>query len=57
MHTFFKDASIQANICELNNREIIRRIFYGVQLFIPVLLLTTLRFPEIRTCEMTAELG
>ena len=40
-----------------NNREIIQRIFYGVQLFIPVLLLRTLRFPEIRTCEMTDELG
>jgi len=30
---------------------------YGVQLFIPILLLRTLRFPEIRTCEMTDELG
>ena len=40
-----------------NNREIKRIIFYGVQLFIPVLLLRILRFPEISTCESTDELG
>ena len=34
-----------------------QRIFYGVQIFIPVLLLRTFRFPEIRTCETTDELG
>jgi len=39
-----------------NNREIIQRIFYGVQLFIPVLLLKTLRFSEIRSRETTDEL-
>ena len=40
-----------------NNPKIKRRIFYGVQLFIPVLLPRTPRFPEIRTCETTDELG
>jgi hypothetical protein len=35
---------------------IIQRIFYGVQLFLPVLLLRTLRFPEITICETTDEL-
>jgi hypothetical protein len=40
-----------------NNYEIIRRMIYGVQLFIRVLLLRTLRFPEIRTCKTTDELG
>jgi len=34
-----------------------QRIFYGVQIFIPVLLLRTFRFPEIRTCETTDDLG
>ena len=34
-----------------------KRIFYGVQLFIPILILKTLRFPESRTCERTYELG
>ena len=34
-----------------------RRILYGVQLGIPDLLLRTLRFPEIKTCEKTDELG
>jgi hypothetical protein len=38
------------------NREIIIKIVYGVQLFIPVLLLRTIRFPVIRTCETTDEL-
>jgi len=32
-------------------------IIYGVQTFIPVLPLRTLRFPEIRTWETTDELG
>ena len=40
-----------------NNLEIIQRIFYGVQLFIPVLFLRTFRFPEIRACEATDEPG
>ena len=33
------------------------RILYCVQLFIPDLLLGTLRFPEIKTRETTDELG
>ena len=32
-------------------------MFYRVQLYIPVLLLRTLIFPEIRTCETANELG
>jgi len=36
--------------------DIIQRIFYGVKLFIPVVLLRTFRIPEIRTCETTDEL-
>jgi hypothetical protein len=40
-----------------NIREIIKRIFYGLQLFILVLLLRPRRFPEIRTCEKTDEVG
>jgi len=51
MHTYMQ------TYVNSNNREIIRRIFYGVQLYIPVLLLRTLRFSEIRTCETTDELG
>jgi hypothetical protein len=35
----------------------IQRIFYGVQLFIHVVLLRTFRFPEIRTCGTTDELS
>ena len=34
-----------------------RRILYGLQLFIPNLLLRTLRFPEIKTCETADGLG
>jgi len=34
-----------------------RRILYGVQLFIPDLLLSALRFSEIKTRETTDELG
>jgi len=57
VHSFFKDSSIEATYINFNKHEIIRRMFYGVQIFIPVLLLRTLRFPEIRTREKTVELG
>jgi hypothetical protein len=54
---FSKTHSCMQTYVNSNNREIIRNIFYGVQLFIPVLLLRTLRFPEFKTCETTDELG
>ena len=59
MHTFFfsKTHPYKQTYVNSNNHEIIRRIFYGVQVFIPILLLRTLRFPEIRTCKTTDELG
>jgi len=57
VHTFLKTRPYQQTYLNSNNREIIRRIFYGVQLLITVLLLKTLRFPENRTCETTDEVG
>ena len=59
VHTFFfsKTHPYKQTYVNSNNREIIGRIFYGVQSFISALLLRTLRFPEIRTCKTTDEVG
>jgi hypothetical protein len=54
---FSKTHQYMQTYVKCNNREKIQRIFCGVHIFIPVLLLGTIRFPEINTCETTDEVG